>query len=101
MMTTEKREMIKLRLYVSVGSPNSTAAVRNIKEICARHLVDNVELEVIDLFEAPSRALTDGVMMTPMLVIASQVPPITIIGNLSDPEPVLQALEVMPVDDVV
>ncbi|MEX1198583.1 MAG: circadian clock KaiB family protein [Pseudohongiellaceae bacterium] len=89
---------IQLRLYVSPGSPNSTVALRNLETICKRHLADRVDLEVVDLYEEPSRALEDGVMMTPMLVLASLDPPVRIIGNLNDPAPVLQALEVVPGD---
>lgn len=99
MMTIEKQDMVRLRLYVSQGSPNSTTALRNLREICRLHLADHYDLEVVDLFEQPSRALTDGVLMTPMLVLASLDPPVSIIGNLSDPGPVLRALEVEPDGD--
>ncbi len=91
--------MIRLQLYVSLGSPNSTTALHNLREICRLHLAGQYELEVVDLYEQPSRALTDGVLMTPMLVLASLDPPISIIGNLSDPGPLLRALEVAADDD--
>lgn len=86
---------IHLRLYIARGSPNSRIALRNITAIRDRYLADRCELEVIDLFEDPLRALDDGVMMTPMLLLVSRDPPVSIIGNLSDPGPVLQALEVV------
>lgn len=89
-------EMIHLRLYVSRGSPNSRMAVQNITEIREMYLAERAELEVIDLFEEPLRALEDGVMMTPTLLLVSCDPPVRIVGNLSDPAPVLQALEVVP-----
>lgn len=95
-MTTEKT--IQLRLYVSRGSPNSRMAIQNLTEIRQMYLAEDSELEVIDLFEEPLRALEDGVMMTPMLLLVSCDPPVSIIGNLSDPTPVLQALEVIPDD---
>lgn len=98
-MAINKGAMIKLRLYVSLGSPNSTTALHNLRELCRLHLAEQYELEVVDLYEQPSRALTDGVLMTPMLVLASLDPPISIIGNLSDTEPVLRALEVVSSDD--
>lgn len=87
---------IHLRLYISRGSPNSRMALQNITKIRNRYLADRCELEVIDLFEEPLRALEDGVMMTPMLLLASRDPPVSIVGNLSDSAPVLQALEVTP-----
>lgn len=89
-------DRIQLRLYVSRGSPNSRMAVHNINEIIETYLSGCGELEVIDLFEEPLRALEDGVMMTPMLLLVSCDPPVSIVGNLSDPAPVLQALEVSP-----
>ena len=90
------KEKVHLRLYVSPGSPNSRMAVQNITQILEMHLMDRCELEVIDLFNEPLRALEDGVMLTPMLLLVSSDPPVRIIGNLSDPTPVLQALEVVP-----
>lgn len=92
-------EKIYLKLYVSRGSPNSRMAVRNITEIRDMYLTKRCELEVIDLFEEPLRAVEDGVMMTPTLLLVSCDPPVRIVGNLSDPAPVLQALGVAAVED--
>lgn len=91
-------DRIHMRLYISRGSPNSRMAVQNIKEIRDLYLPGGCELEVIDLFEEPLRALEDGVMMTPMLLLVSRDPPVSIIGNLNDSAPVLQALEVVSDD---
>ncbi len=95
-MAVMSEELVHLRLYVSRGSPNSRMAMRNIETIRQQYLGDRCRLEVIDLFEEPLRALEDGVMMTPMLLLVSSDPPVSIIGNLSDPTPLLQALEVAP-----
>lgn len=84
-------EPIQLRLYISGKSPNSIIALKNLQAICIDQLHDKYFIEVIDLFEQPYRAIEDGVMLTPMLVIAS-VPPVSIIGNLSDTESVLNLL---------
>ena len=86
--------VVTLRLYVATGSPNSRAALRNLNEIRQKYLPNDSELEVFDLFEDPLRALEDGVMMTPMLVLLSCDPPVRIVGDLSDAAPVLEALEV-------
>lgn len=84
-------EPIKLRLYISGKSPNSIIALKNLQLICDTQLPDSHVIEVIDLFEHPYRAIEDGVMLTPMLVIAS-TPPVSIIGNLSDTDNVLNFL---------
>lgn len=88
-------EKVHLRLYISRGSPNSRMAVQNLAEIRTLHLAERSSLEVIDLFDEPLRALEEGVMMTPTLVLASCDPPVRIVGNLSDPAPVLEALKVI------
>lgn len=69
-------------------------AVRNIAEIRDMYLAERCTLEIIDLFEEPLRALEDGVMMTPTLLLVSCDPAVRIVGNLSNPVPVLQALKV-------
>ncbi|HSG93496.1 MAG TPA: circadian clock KaiB family protein [Methylotenera sp.] len=84
-------EPIQLRLYISGKSPNSMIALKNLQAICEEHLSDSHHIEVIDLFEHPYRAIEDGVMLTPLLVIPSS-PPVSIIGNLSDAESVLNFL---------
>lgn len=87
-------KMINLRLYVSRGAPNSQLALQNLKAICEKYLPGRFHIDVIDLLERPSKALEDGVLLTPMLLILSHQPPLRVMGNLSDPEPVLAALEI-------
>lgn len=82
---------MQLRLYISGKAPNSIKALKNINAICEAQFHDCYEIEVIDLFEHPNRAIEDGVMLTPMLVTLSS-PPITIIGNLSDTQNVIDLL---------
>lgn len=86
-------------LYVAGESPNSRLAIANLKALCQKHLPDQHHIEIVDVFTNPKRALQDGAFLTPMLVILGTIPPITIIGNLSQPDPILQALaleETMP-----
>lgn len=84
-------DSLQLRLYISGKSPHSILAVKNLKAICEEQFPDNHNIELIDLFEHPYRAIEDGVMLTPMLVIVSS-PPISIIGNLSDTSQVIDML---------
>ncbi len=82
----------KFRLYVAGDGPNSTQAVANLDAICREHLAERHEIEVVDVLRDPRRALTDFVMLTPLLVKLSPAPLCQITGTLSQREPVLQAL---------
>jgi circadian clock protein KaiB len=82
----------KFRLYVAGAGPHSSLAIANLNAICARHLPERHEIEVVDVFMHRQRALSEGVMLTPMLVKVSPAPILKILGTLSIPEPLLEAL---------
>lgn len=84
--------MFKFRLYVAGDAPNSAQAVANLTALCRRHLLDRHEIDVVDVFREPQRALEDGIFMTPTLVKLSPSPALRIVGTLSDAQTVLQAL---------
>lgn len=85
-------ESLVLKLYISGNSPNSLIAIRNLKAICTNDFpLDNHQIEIVDLFQEPLRALEDGVMLTPMLIVASS-PPVSVIGNLSDTSSVVNLI---------
>jgi circadian clock protein KaiB len=88
----KKVPYFKFRLYVAGGGPHSSLAIVNLNAICAEHLRDRHEIEVVDVLIHQRRALAEGVMMTPLLVKFSPAPIIKIVGALSLAEPVLQAL---------
>ena len=83
----------QLRLYVAGDAQNSLEAMANLREICGKHLGGACEIEVVDVFLQPARAMRDGIFMTPTLVKLSPGVPRTVVGTLSDTETVLQALE--------
>ena len=87
-----RRSRFKFRLYVAGGAPNSARAVANLNALCRVHLPDRHEIEVVDVFREPKRALADGILMTPTLVKLGPLPARRIVGTLSQTEPVLQAL---------
>jgi circadian clock protein KaiB len=82
----------KFRLYVAAGAPNSIQAVVNLAAICRAYLPNRHEIEVIDVFREPKRALADGIFMTPTLVKLAPAPVMRIVGSLSQTESVVQAL---------
>ena len=83
----------KLRLYVAGDAQNSLEALANLREICDKYLGSACDIEVVDVFLQPERAMRDGVFMTPTLVKLSPGATRTVIGTLSHTETVLQALE--------
>lgn len=83
---------LRLRLYVAGNAPNSERAIANAKAICGEHFASRYELEVVDLLEQPTRALADGIIVTPTLLKLMPLPVQRLIGNLSDTDQVLLAL---------
>ena len=57
-----------LQLFVACILPNSTRAITNLKAICEKYLKGRYELEVIDIYQQPSLALTEDVLSIPLLV---------------------------------
>lgn len=87
-----RRARFQFRLYVAGGAPNSAQAVANLSALCRAHIPDRHEIEIVDVFREPKRALADRIFMTPTLVRLAPAPVIRIVGNLSNADAVLQAL---------
>jgi circadian clock protein KaiB len=86
------RRVFKFRLYVAGDAQNSVDAIANLTTICRKYLPDRHDIEVMDVFLEPARALMDGIFMTPTLIKLAPAPTRRIIGNLSRTGLVLQAL---------
>jgi circadian clock protein KaiB len=86
----------KFRLYVAGEAPHSAQARANLTLLCTEHLPGRHEIEVVDVLCDPKRAMVDGILLTPMLVKHSPAPVRMIVGCLSKPETVLQALGITP-----
>jgi circadian clock protein KaiB len=83
---------LRLRLYIAGNAPNSVRAVANVRAICDEHFASGHELEVVDLLEQPTRALADGIIVTPTLLKLSPLPRRRVIGSLSDTNQLLLTL---------
>ncbi|MGA2292188.1 circadian clock KaiB family protein [Bradyrhizobium sp.] len=92
----QDRSDYKFRLYVAGDAANSVAAVANLNTICREHLPDRYEIEIVDVFLEPGRALADGVFLTPTLVKLSPTPMLRIVGSLTQTLPILQAFGISP-----
>jgi len=82
----------KFLLYVAGDTENSLRAVANLNALCREHLPGLHDIEVVDVFQEPRRALADGVLMTPTLIKIAPAPARRIVGTLSEADPLIQAL---------
>ena len=83
----------KFRLYVAADALNSAQAQANLMALCRSHLPDRYEVELVDVFKEPQRALTDGIFLTPTVVRLAPLPVRRIVGTLSQPALVVRALD--------
>jgi circadian clock protein KaiB len=90
MMT--RRAQFRLRLYVAGSAQNSTLALANLTALCRKYLPDHHEIEIVDVFRHPKRALADGIFLTPTLIKLSPLPARRIVGTLTQTQTVMQAL---------
>jgi circadian clock protein KaiB len=86
------RGLLRLRLYVAGGAPNSLRAIANLRSICDEHFAAGHHIEVVDLLEAPARGIADGIIVTPTLLKLGPAPVQRMIGSLSDTLQVLGTL---------
>jgi circadian clock protein KaiB len=82
----------KFRLYVAGDTQNSKIAAANLSALCRAQCPDRHEIEIVNIFRDPKRALADGIFMTPTLIRLLPSPIKKIVGTLSDTQPVLHAL---------
>jgi len=87
-----RRVPYRLRLYVAGGALNSAQALANLRAFCASELPGRCDIEVVDVFREPRRALADAVFMTPTLVKLGPGPSARIVGTLSHIPPLRAAL---------
>jgi circadian clock protein KaiB len=88
-----------LHLFITGATPNSTRAVRNIKEICELHLKGRYELLIIDIYQQPGLAKQEQILAAPTLIKKMPPPVRRLIGDLSERERVLVALGISSLSD--
>jgi len=84
-----------LHLFITGATPNSTRAVRNIKEICELHLKGRYELLIVDIYQQPEMAQREQLIGVPTLIKKSPGLVRRLVGDLSDRERVLKALGII------
>lgn len=86
----------RLRLFLAGATPRSIQALERLKHLCETYLQGRYELEVIDVYQAPSALGADNVVAIPTLVKQLPPPLRNIVGDLSDTEKVLKGLDIIP-----
>lgn len=82
----------RFQLYIAGDTPNSAHALANLTDLCERELEGRHEIEVVDVFREPDRALAERILMTPTLLKLAPAPVQRIVGTLADLRMVVLAL---------
>jgi circadian clock protein KaiB len=94
--TAAKRPRVEkwsLRLYVAGQTPKSIGAFANLKRLCETNLAGRYHIEVVDLTKEPHRAQHDQIVALPTLIRKLPEPIKRVIGDLSNAERVMIAIE--------
>lgn len=82
-----------LRLYVAGDSPRSRTALANLRRLCEERIKGDYAIEIIDLTKAPHLAKVDQILALPTLIRSVPEPVKRVIGDLSDADRALVALD--------
>jgi circadian clock protein KaiB len=94
--SASREEDYRLVLFVSGSTPRSLRAIQNIKNLCEERLPGRYSIEVIDAYQHPDHLKPEQILVTPTLIKKLPFPIRRIVGDLSDKERVLIALDIVP-----
>lgn len=83
--------IFKFRLYTADNAPNSADAIANLNAFCQTYLPGRHEIEIVDVFKEPERALTEGISLTPTLIKFAPAPVHRVVGTLACTQTLLDA----------
>jgi CheY-like chemotaxis protein len=92
------RARIELVLYTSPESDKCQKALRTINQVLERFNLSQISFTICDVAKNPRRADEDSVVFTPTLVKRGPGPRTWLLGNLDQPEVLVDLLEVNGVD---
>lgn len=97
--SSDHEQVWTLRLYVAGDNQKSRTALSNIRRLCKEHLGDGAyEIEVIDLMKNPQLAKADQILAIPTLVRKLPEPMKRVIGDLSNADRALLALDLSEIE---
>nr|WP_294503711.1 circadian clock KaiB family protein [uncultured Rhodopila sp.] len=83
----------RLRLIVAGSTIRSRRAIENLRRVCKEHLGGHSDLEIIDIYQQPQFAKEYQVIAAPTLVKLLPLPVRRIVGDLSEEDRLLRALD--------
>jgi circadian clock protein KaiB len=86
-------EQWELVLYVARGAPKGLIAIDNLRRACEAHVAGRYSIEIVDVLEDPRRAVADRIMASPAVIRRLPKPVRKILGDLSDSDRLVVALE--------
>jgi circadian clock protein KaiB len=92
---TAEEERYELKLYVTGTSPRSGQAIANVRSLCEEYLPGRYDLEVIDIYQQPSVAVSEQIVAAPTLIKKTPAPPRRMIGDLSNRDKILVGLNIV------
>ena len=86
-------EKYVLRLYVAGNTLRSMRAIQMLKKICEKYLEGRYEMEIIDIYQQPEILEKDHIFAVPTLIKELPPPLQKLIGDLTNVEKVIIALD--------
>lgn len=86
-------EHYSLRLYITGTTVHSNRAVAAIRALCEELLPGKYDLQVVDIYQQPVKAMDAQIIAAPTLVKMLPKPLKRFVGNLSDRKKVLSGLD--------
>ena len=93
----EKAQYV-LRLYVAGMTPRSAEAIRRVTEFAEKHLTEQYELEIIDIYQKPALVQGEQIIAVPTLVKVLPEPLRRFIGDMHDEDKLLFGMDVVAKD---
>ena len=90
--SADSNKEYKLCLCVTGWTPRCVLANKNLNRICAEHLENNCDIEVIDLLENPEIARREQIVAVPKLVKMQPKPQRVLVSDFSQTDKVLNGL---------
>lgn len=83
-----------LTLFVSGASEISAVAIGNARSLCENYLAGRYRLQVVDVHRDLAKMMAYNVLAAPTLLRERPLPTRRLVGDLSDTEKVLAALDI-------
>lgn len=84
-----------LRLYVAGMTPRSAEAIRRVTDFADKHLAEQYELEIVDIYQKPALAQGEQIIAVPTLVKVLPEPLRRFIGDMHDEDRLLFGMDLV------